>query len=254
MIQCNNTTINDAINKRLISIKISFEDEGLDFTDCLFMKSYCDKYNIKLYLKLGGAEAIRDIKDANKLGITKIIAPMIESDFALEKYVKAAESHYTVQDGGLGLNIESITGYRNLKTMFDNKFSNSLDSITIGRGDLAESLCLNRYDGGVDSKQIYELCIDILNQAKAKGLSTYIGGSMSAKSEQFCLSLIENNLLDNFETRNVIFHRDTLKYYTFSDLIKGAKELEYNFLIAKQKYYTQLANQDLKRINQSLNS
>jgi hypothetical protein len=249
-----NPLLSDLSKKSLISIKISFEDEGLDFVDALFMKTYCDKNNIKLCLKLGGAEAIRDIKDANKLGAQKIIAPMIESDFALEKYIKAAETFYQVENGEIGINIESIYGYNNFAKIMNSKYFQKLDSITIGRGDLVESLSMNRTSGSVDSDQILEICRIILSGAKQNNLHTYIGGAMTKNSEKFCLALIDNNLLDYFETRNTIFSKNALEYYSFSDLMEASKILEYSFLLEKQKYYTYLANQDIARINKTKNN
>jgi hypothetical protein len=249
-----NKILSDLSEKSLLAIKISFEDEGLDFIDALFMKTYCDINKIKLCLKLGGAEAIRDIKDANKLNAQKIIAPMIESDFALEKYIKSAEIFYHVPDGEIGINIESVSGYNNLNRILSSKYCEKLDSITIGRGDLVESLSLNRNNGSVDSGQILEICQAILSGARKCNLHTYIGGAMTKNSEHFCLSLINDNLLDYFETRNTIFSKDALKYYSFSDLIEASKTLEYSFLLKKQKYYSSLANQDITRINKIKNN
>ena len=63
----NNSVILHLATNNLVSIKTSFEDEGADFVEVLFLKTFCDRNNIPLILKIGGGEAIRDIKDANKM-------------------------------------------------------------------------------------------------------------------------------------------------------------------------------------------
>jgi len=76
-----------------------------------------------------------------------------------------------------------------------------------------------------------------------------LGGSMTSTSEKFVITLIAEELLDKFETRNVIFNKEALNYYSFSQLIKAALEFELNYLIAKRDYYNNLYNQDIIRIN-----
>ena len=44
---------------------------SLSFPYLLFLKTFCDRNSIPLVLKISGGEAIRDIKDANKLQIKK---------------------------------------------------------------------------------------------------------------------------------------------------------------------------------------
>ena len=51
-------------------------------------------HGVPLYLKIGGAEAIRDIKDALELGVDGLVAPMIESSFGLVKFLNACRLIY----------------------------------------------------------------------------------------------------------------------------------------------------------------
>jgi hypothetical protein len=50
-----------------------------------------------LYLKIGGVEALRDIKDALDLGVDGLIAPMVESPFGVVKFVSAVESVFSLR-------------------------------------------------------------------------------------------------------------------------------------------------------------
>ena len=91
-----------------MGIKVSFEDEGADFMDVIFLKAFCDKNKIPITLKIAGAEAVRDIKDASKLQVRKLVAPMIESVFALEKFIKSADKYYTIDGGKICINKKGL--------------------------------------------------------------------------------------------------------------------------------------------------
>lgn len=245
----NNSIILDLASKNLINIKTSFEDEGADFIEVLFLKTFCDRNNIPLILKISGGEAIRDIKDANKLQITKLVAPMLESKFALEKFIQSCDKHYTVDNPYLSINVESKTCYDNIQEIASSPYFSKLNSITVGRGDLVQSMELDRYNGSVDSDDILNISRVVFKLARQKKLGCTLGGSMTSSSEKFVTTLIEEGLLDKFETRNVIFNKESLTYYSFSDLIKAALDFELNYLKSKKDYYNNLYTQDLNRIN-----
>lgn len=243
-----NEVINDLIQKRLIGIKTSFEDEGADFVDVLFLKTFCDRNNIPLTLKISGGEAIRDIKDANKLQIQKLVAPMLESKFALEKFVQSCKKYYDVDNNSIAINVESKTCYDNFDEIINSKYINDLSSITVGRGDLVQSFNQDRYDGAVDSEFTLNLSRNIFTKCREKKLGCTLGGSMTASSENFVRTLIEEDLLDKFETRNVMYSKDALFYYSFSELINSALKFELEYLKGKREYYNNLYLQDLSRI------
>ena len=72
-------------NKGVVGVKQSFEDEGVLFDDVVKIKRMCDSSNIFLSIKIGGCEAISDINNCLLLDTDKIVAPMVESEFALQK-------------------------------------------------------------------------------------------------------------------------------------------------------------------------
>ncbi len=245
----NSTVFKKLANNNLIGIKISFEDEGADFVDVLGVKFLCLNYGIDLVLKIGGPEAIRDIKDANKLQILNLVAPMVESKFALEKYIKSCRKFLHNQENmNLGVNVETIDAVNNFNGFIQSEYFKFLKSVTVGRGDLVQSMEMDRYNGSVDSDEILNICIDIFSKTRETGKKCLLGGSMTQNSEQFVHELIKSNLLDKFETRNIIFHSEALKYFNFSDLMNLAFELEYNQMEMRRAYYERLFNQDLERI------
>ena len=53
----------------LHGIKAEFETEGSSFRDLVRLRRITDKLNVSLYLKIGGVEALRDIKDSLEIGV-----------------------------------------------------------------------------------------------------------------------------------------------------------------------------------------
>jgi len=241
-------TINNLIEDDLMGIKVSFEDEGADFMDVIFLKAFCDKNKIPIVLKIAGAEAIRDIKDASKLQVRKLVAPMIESVFALEKFIKSVDKYYTIDGGKICINLESKQAYDNIEEMFSSKYINKLSSVTVGRGDLVQSYEMDRYDGAVDSDKIFDITRNIFKLARSKNLGCAVGGSMTVGSEDFIKRLISENLLDIFETRNVMVKCEALEKYKFSDIIESALDFELNYLMFKYTMWDTLMSHDKLRI------
>ena len=85
----------------VVGIKQSFEDEGVILEDVLKIKRLCDKLDLKLNVKIGGCEAVTDINNCLSLETSGIVAPMVESEFALEKFVESIISNTNDQDRSL---------------------------------------------------------------------------------------------------------------------------------------------------------
>ena len=181
--------------------------------------------------------------------IGKLVAPMLESKFALEKFIQSCDKHYTVENSQLAINVESKTCYESIESIAASPYFARLSSVTVGRGDLVQSMELDRYNGSVDSEEVLNMSRVVFGLARKHKLGCTLGGSMTASSELFVTTLIGEGLLDKFETRNVIFDKKALAHYTFSQLIKAALDFELNYLKSKREYYDSLFNQDITRIN-----
>ena len=70
-------------------VKQSFEDEGASFKEVLIMNKLIKKLKLNQNVKIGGCEAKNDIDFCVKNKITGIVAPMVESDYALKKFYQA---------------------------------------------------------------------------------------------------------------------------------------------------------------------
>jgi 4-hydroxy-2-oxoheptanedioate aldolase len=235
-------------NDGLIGIKTSFEDEGATFNEVIRLKQVCNEAKTKITLKIGGPEAIRDLKDSVIIGVKGIVAPMVETPFALQKFIGATKAYIdtdvldTLQ---LNVNIETITAVQNINSIIATTHSSDLYGITVGRVDLVSSMGKDR--GYVNSKEVYEHTRKVFIAAKAKGLKACLGGAISMDSLEFLKKLHSDGLLDKFETRYAIFDPATaLK--NLSKALSKAQMFEYEWLLSKNESYNKLANQDIQRI------
>ena len=84
----------------LQGIKAEFEAEGSSFRDLMRLRRLTSKAGVKLYLKIGGVEAVRDIKDALEIDVDGLITPMVESKFGAKKFydsLKKAQQEKSVE-------------------------------------------------------------------------------------------------------------------------------------------------------------
>ena len=73
-------------NHHVLSIKAEFEAEGTRLEEAMRLKEVVTKAGLDMTIKIGGCEAIKDMYDAKVIGINAIVAPMIESPYAMEKF------------------------------------------------------------------------------------------------------------------------------------------------------------------------
>ena len=122
----------------LQGIKAEFEAEGSSFRDLVRLRRISNKLDVPLYLKIGGVEALRDIKDSLEIGVDGLIAPMVESRFGLKKFTDGVASIYKDTDIHLSINIETQQAVANLEEILKSG-KGKIDNITIGRTDLSSS-------------------------------------------------------------------------------------------------------------------
>lgn len=251
------------VNYGAIGVKTSFEDEGALFSETIRLKEICNQAGTKLTLKIGGPEAIRDIKDSYIIGVKGLVAPMIESPFAVKKFVNAVYNtlpHEMLEYLELGINIETTNAYGFIKEILDTQEVGKLGSVTFGRVDFVSSDCDHTDREYVDNSRMFHIAQSIFHHAREKGLKTCVGGAISVNSENFITTLKCGGLLDKFETRYIIFDAEqALKNYP--TVLSKAQQFELEWMFVKADYYGKMALQDAsrmemiqKRLNDSSNA
>ena len=233
----------DALKKQgCVAIKVSFEDEGALLNEIMSMRYLTAKTGLKISIKIGGCEAKRDIMDCIDLCADTIVSPMIESGFALTKFIKSAEGcKYT---GFKGVNIETIQGYENHKGIINN---GGLDFVTFGRVDFVSSIGKNR--DYVEDEQVCNMMRTVFQEARRNGIKCYLGGAIGVNTKKVISELKEDGLLDCFETRYVIFDASVVDMDTYDEIIYKANEFELEWMKYIKGRYETHANKDSARIN-----
>jgi len=235
-------------NHHVVGVKAEFEAEGTRMEEALRLKEVVSKAGLNLTLKIGGCEAMKDLYEARSIGVERIVAPMVESSYALKKFLAAvnlAIPKEEQEDITFCINVETITAYQNFEEMLKIHEIKSLDGIVIGRVDLVGSLGWAR--DSINDRKVLDITKDILTKAKEKNLETAIGGGVSAYSLPFCREL-SDKLLDRYETRKVIFQCPGALEDNADKGILKAVGFELLWLKNKRDYYSLIAKEDKQRI------
>ena len=229
----------------LCAVKAEFEAEGASFRDLARLRRLTARHNVLLYLKIGGVEALRDIKDALDLGVDGLIAPMVESPFGVVKFTQAVESVFSGRDVFKSINIET----RNAVDCVDDILSEAkgkVDNVTIGRTDLSHSYLDSEIQP--DNEFIFDLIGKLSHKVQACGLALTVGGSITKGSiERFrqCRESWEGRL-SSIETRKIVLPTDRL--LEKENALAGALEFEELYLSSKLETESWLSQADRDRL------
>ena len=236
-------------NHNVIGIKAEFEAEGTRLEEALRLKEVVTRAGLELTIKVGGCEALKDMYDARSIGACRIVAPMIESPYALTKYLKAAKMVFPkeeIQEVSLLANIETIQGFQNFDDMLKIDNIGELDGIVLGRVDMTGSLGLTRED--VNSDKLFDITKELFTKAKAKGLECVVGGGVAKESLPF-FNRLPKGLLNRYETRKVIFNcPESLEDDAPNGILK-AVGFELMWLKNKRNFYGAIYAEDEHRIH-----
>ena len=231
----------------VFEIKAEYENEGSRQTELMRLKDIAEKLDLPIILKIGGVEAITDIYNALALGVKGIIAPMAETGFAASKFLNAIHTFVpedNQKDIEFAVNIETITAYKNLDEILSLEKLNLLTSLTIGRVDFAGSLGADRSFSNSDEMLNY--CKEIFRKAKNKNLKTALGGAIATEAIPFIKTLNSEELIDKYETRKLVYHKDGIK--NIEEGLPIGVKFELMWLKSKRRYYHRVRDEDEKRI------
>lgn len=235
-------------NHHVGGIKAEFEAEGTRMEEAMRLKDVTSSISgLGLNIKIGGCEAIKDMFDAISLGAQRIIAPMVETPYALQKFIRAAQMVYgeNLSQVELLVNIETYAAYQCFDAMLAIPEISALNGIVIGRVDMVGSMGLGRQE--VNSGKILELAMDLAKKAKDRNLKVVVGGGVSVDSIPFFQAFPKGHL-DRFETRKIIFNCPEAIQNSEMAFIK-AVQFEIMWLKNKRNYYSVIAREDEERID-----
>jgi 4-hydroxy-2-oxoheptanedioate aldolase len=234
-------------NYNVSGVKAEFEAEGTRMEEAMRLKEVSMKAGLGMNLKIGGCEALKDMFDAISLGVDRVIAPMVETAYALKKYIGAAKLAFGTGQGNdveFLINLETITAFRNFDEMLLIPEIKSLAGVVIGRVDLSGSMGLTRE--AINGPEVLDIALQMAAKAKSAGLSVVVGGGVSVHSLPFFKTFPEGHI-DRFETRKVVFSCPGALNNPEQAFLK-AVEFELLWLKNKKNYYGAIHREDDARL------
>ncbi len=236
----------------LCAIKAEFEAEGASFRDVARLRRLTARHHVLLYLKIGGVEALRDIKDALDLGVDGLVAPMVESPFGLIKFLKAVDSVFSGRKIFKSINLETCNAVKHANEILS-AAKGKVDNITIGRTDLSSSY----FDSKItpDSKFVFDLIGELSQKVQATGLSLTVGGSITKASvrmlKEYKRDWVGN--VDSIETRKIVLPVEQM--LNKKNALKEALIFEELYLSSKletEKWISQANRNRLKNLKKRI--
>lgn len=225
------------------AIKAEFEAEGSRTSELIMLCNVVRRANLPLTIKIGGCEAARDMDQAKLFDSEAIMAPMIETPYAMRKYRLTAEKIFGSDIGRINwiINAETVTCQENLEAILD-EGEGFLKSVCIGRSDLSGSLGLSKE---INGSRMFEAVKDIAVRSRDRGLSVTFGGKIMPDSIGFVSEMA--SFVDAYETRKVTF-KSGAGPAEIKRNIETALRFESLYLQAKNRYYENMAGEDRERL------
>jgi hypothetical protein len=232
----------------VVSAKAEFEAEGTRVDELLRLIDIASTVGLPLTVKIGGCEAIRDLLEAKQFGARYVVAPMIESPYALSKYIAAKSVVYEADerdDTDFLFNIETTSGYAVRQELADMaSCPDGIDGVVFGRSDFAGSLGIA---GEVNEPRITQCVAEVASLCKERSLDLVMGGGVSIDALP-SLREVRQIHLTRFETRKVVFAADAVDIADISEGLLNAVHFEMLWMINKRDYYGRITHEDERRI------
>lgn len=229
-------------------VRAEFEAEGTRLDELPRLVELGYKAGLDLIIKIGGCEGLTGLYNARLLGASVIIAPMIESTYALKKYAESCNKAFPISekhDVQFYFNIETAQAYKSHEELIVEAGKLGLKGAVFGRVDFSASMDLPRQV--IESPMITSKILNVAQACLDNNQEFIVGGGISSDSIP-ALQEIADVHLNRFETRKLAFDISHLHQPTLVHGLAEAARFELLWLKNKQNYYMAITNEDAARI------
>lgn len=233
----------------VVGVKAEFEAEGTRIDELLRLIDIVRKAKLKLGIKIGGCEAMKDLMECKQIGVDYIIAPMVETDYALKKFIEAKNKIFNEDEKKFTsflINIETEQTFKNIDKIskVSRIYKKEIQGYVFGRSDYTMSKELNTDQ--VNSDLILNDVLKVSSICKDLNMELVVGGGVSIDAINF-LREVRSSYLTRFETRKIIFSAESLSK-SLKEGMLAAVQFELLWLENKKNYYGTIYKEDDKRI------
>ncbi|MCI5126952.1 MAG: hypothetical protein D3907_00295 [Candidatus Electrothrix sp. AUS3] len=181
----------------LRSLKAGTEWEDMDYQEIQWLYELGEQ-QLPILVKVAGPEAKVDLRNLKEIGVTGLLGPMIESTYAMEKFISIAQESYkdSANPLMLAINLETIHAHDQLDTLISSPAFDAVELVVIGRLDLSLSMGID----DVDDPRVLEVTQNMIDTVRAAGKTVSIGGFVNPASAESIRESFNANYLNTIHT------------------------------------------------------